>query len=204
PTFEEIVTLVRAKEAETGRAIGIYPELKHPTWLLQEEGIDTVDLLATALRKADLDDADDRVFVQVFEIGPLQRLDALVESPLVLLIAVEGGPYDEPAITWDELLTPSGLADVARYADGIGPYLGRVLAADGSPTALIADAHAAGLQVHPWTLRKENAFLPPALRKGSDAPAQGDLAALVEMVVAAGADGVFTDDPALVLSALGR
>ena len=31
PTFEEIVTLVRAKEAETGRAIGIYPELKHPT-----------------------------------------------------------------------------------------------------------------------------------------------------------------------------
>ena len=204
PTFEEIVTLVRAKEAETGRAIGIYPELKHPTWLLQEEGIDTVDLLATALRQADLDDADDRVFVQAFEIGPLQRLDALVESPLVLLIAVGGGPYDEPAITWDELLTPSGLADVAQYADGIGPYLGRVLAADGSPTALIADAHAAGLAVHPWTLRKENAFLPTALRKGSDAAAQGDLAALVGMVVAAGADGVFTDDPALVLSALGR
>ena len=48
PTFEEIVTLVRAKQTETGRPIGIYPELKHPTWLLQEAGIDTVDLLATA------------------------------------------------------------------------------------------------------------------------------------------------------------
>ena len=102
------------------------------------------------------------------------------------------------------MLTPSGLADVARYADGIGPYLGHVLAADGSPTALIGDAHAAGLAVHPWTLRKENAFLPPALKKGSDAAAQGDLAALVGMVVAAGANGVFTDDPALVVSALGR
>jgi len=204
PTFEEIVTLVRAKEAETGRAIGIYPELKHPTWLLQEEGIDTVDLLATALRKADLDDADDRVFVQVFEIGPLQRLDALVESPLVLLIAPTGGPYDEPAMSWAEIMTPTGLAQVATYADGIGPYLGHVLAADGSPTALIADAHAAGLQVHPWTLRKENAFLPPALRRGTAEGAPGDLAALAGMVVAAGADGVFTDDPALVLSALGR
>ncbi|MEC9109240.1 MAG: glycerophosphodiester phosphodiesterase family protein [Pseudomonadota bacterium] len=204
PTFEEIVTLVRAKEAETGRAIGIYPELKHPTWLLQEEGIDTVDLLATALRQADLDDADDRVFVQVFEIGPLQRLNALVDTPLVLLIAVEGGPYDEPAIAWDDLLTPSGLADVAEYADGIGPYLGHVLDADGKATALVANAHAAGLAVHPWTLRKENAFLPPALRKGGDAAAPGDLAGLVRMVVAAGADGVFTDDPALVLSALGR
>ena len=204
PTFEEIVTLVRAKEAETGRAIGIYPELKHPTWLLQEEGIDTVDLLATALRQADLDDADDRVFVQVFEIGPLQRLNALVDTPLVLLIAVEGGPYDEPAIAWDDLLTPGGLADVAHYADGIGPYLGHVLDADGKATALVANAHAAGLAVHPWTLRKENAFLPPALRKGGDAAAPGDLAALVRMVVAAGADGVFTDDPAPVLSALGR
>ena len=83
-------------------------------------------------------------------------------------------------------------------------YLGHVLAADGSPTALIADAHAAGLQVHPWTLRKENAFLPPALRRGTAEGAPGDLAALAGMVVAAGADGVFTDDPALVLSALGR
>jgi glycerophosphoryl diester phosphodiesterase len=204
PTFEEIVTLVRAKEAETGRAIGIYPELKHPNWLLQEEGIDTVDLLATALRKADLDDADDRVFVQAFEIGPLQRLDALVESPLVLLIAPTAGPYDEPAMSWAEIMTPTGLAQVATYADGIGPYLGHVLAADGSPTALIADAHAAGLQVHPWTLRKENAFLPLALRRGTAEGAPGDLAALAGMVVAAGADGVFTDDPALVLSALGR
>ena len=58
--------------------------------------------------------------------------------------------------------------------------------------------------MHPWTLRKENAFLPPILRKGDDAAAPGDLAGLVRMVVAAGADGVFTDDPALVLSALGR
>ncbi|UYH54326.1 glycerophosphodiester phosphodiesterase family protein [Qipengyuania sp. SS22] len=204
PTFEEILTLVRAKEAETGRAIGIYPELKHPTWLLQEEGIDTVDLLVTALRKADLDDADDRVFVQAFEIGPLQRLDALVETPLVLLIAPTGGPYDEPVMSWAEITTPTGLAEVATYADGIGPYLGHVLAADGSPTALITDAHAAGLQVHPWTLRKENAFLPAALRRGTMESAPGDLAALVGMVVATGADGVFTDDPALVISALGR
>ena len=46
--------------------------------------------------------------------------------------------------------------------------------------------------------------LPPALRKGSGAAAQGDLGTLARMVRASGADGVFTDDPALVLSALGR
>ncbi|WP_417322161.1 glycerophosphodiester phosphodiesterase family protein [Erythrobacter aureus] len=204
PTFEEIVALVRAKEAETGRRIGIYPELKHPTWLLQEAGIDTVDLLATALRKADLDDADDLVFVQVFEVGPLKRLNALVETPLVLLISSQGGPYDEPATSWADILTPSGLAEVAGYADGIGPHLGHVLSADGTPTGLVGEAHAVGLKVHPWTLRKENAFLPPALRRGAGQGAAGDLGTLARMVRASGADGVFTDDPALVLSALGR
>lgn len=204
PTFEEIAALVRAKEAETGRRIGIYPELKHPTWLLQEAGIDTVDLLATALRKADLDDADDLVFVQVFEVGPLKRLNALVETPLVLLISSQGGPYDEPATSWADILTPSGLAEVAGYADGVGPHLGHVLSADGTPTGLVDDAHAVGLKVHPWTLRKENAFLPPALRRGDGQDAAGDLGTLARMVRASGADGVFTDDPALVLSALGR
>ncbi|MEX0342830.1 MAG: glycerophosphodiester phosphodiesterase family protein [Erythrobacter sp.] len=204
PTFAEIVALVQAKEVETGRRIGIYPELKHPTWLLREEGIDTVDLLASALRKADLDDADDRVFVQAFEVGPLKRLDRLVETPLVMLIGPQGGPYDLPATSWAEIMTPSGLAEVAGYADAIGPYLGHVLAPDGAPTRLVADAHAAGLAVHVWTLRKENAFLPPALRRGDDAGATGDLATLTQMVRATGADGVFTDDPALVLSALGR
>jgi glycerophosphoryl diester phosphodiesterase len=203
-TFEEIVALVRAKEAETGRTIGIYPELKHPTWLLQEAGIDVVDLFATALGKADLDDADDRVFVQIFEVGPLERLDALVETPLVLLIGQEGGPYDEPALTWVDIMTPSGLAEAARYAEGIGPYLGHVLNADGTPTELVAHAHAAGLKVHPWTLRKENAFLPAPLRRGAGESAAGDVATLARMVVASGADGVFTDDPAPVLSALGR
>src|SRR5262249_51148468 len=30
PTFQEIIDLVKRKSAETGRAIGIYPETKHP------------------------------------------------------------------------------------------------------------------------------------------------------------------------------
>lgn len=201
PTFEEIVALVRAKEAETGRAVGLYPELKHPTMLLEQAGIDSVDLLATALRKAGLADADDRVFVQVFEVAPLQRLNRLVDVPLILLISSEGGPYDEKGLRWSDMMTPSGLAEVARYADGIGPFMGHVLRPDGTPTRLVADAHAAGLKVHPWTLRKENSFLPPALQNPGGPGATGKVAEFVGLLKRAGVDGVFTDDPALVVPA---
>ena len=204
PTFEEIVMLVRAKEAETGRKVGLYPELKHPTMLLEQAGIDTVDLLVSKLREHDLDDADDPVFVQIFEVGPLKRLDAMVETPLVLLISSEGGPYDESAMQWAQMMTPAGLAEIAAYADGIGPWLGHVLGADGTPTSLVADAHTAGLKVHPWTVRKENAFLPPPLQSTGGEAARGNVEALIGRLEAAGVDGYFTDDPAIAIRQRGQ
>lgn len=195
PTFAEIVQLVRVKQAETGRTIGLYPELKHPTLMLEQEGIDMVDLLVTQLRQLDLDRADAKVFVQIFEIGPLQRLNARVDTPLVLLISSEGGPYDEPEMRWAEIITPTGLAEVAAYADGIGPWLGHVLDPDTmQATALVGDAHAAGLKVHPWTLRKENGFLPASLQNDGGASAEGQYRRLWNAAIATGADGFFTDN----------
>ncbi|WP_133366154.1 glycerophosphodiester phosphodiesterase family protein [Qipengyuania sediminis] len=200
PTFTEVVTLVRAKEAETGRRIGLYPELKHPTLLLEQSGIDMVDLLATALRKEGLADPDDLVFVQSFEVEPLRRLDRLIGVPLIQLLAAEGGPYDRNGVGYAEMATPAGLAEIARYADGIGPALALVLKPDGSATPLVRAARDAGMKVHAWTVRKENAFFPPALQTQGGPAARGDIAGLIRQLTAAGVDGVFTDDPALVVS----
>jgi len=196
PTFAEIVQLVRAKEAEIGRKIGVYPELKHPTLLLEQEGIDMVDLLVRELRQFGLDGPDARVFVQIFEVGPLQRLDKLIDVPLILLIAPEAGPYDEPTMRWGEIMSPTGLSEVAAYADGIGPFMGHVLDADGSPTSLVTDAHAAGLAVHAWTLRRENVFLPVTARRDGGEATIGCYDAVWDALVEAEVDGVFTDNPA--------
>lgn len=200
PTFAEIVRLVRAKEKESGRAIGLYPEIKHPTELLQQSGIDSVDLLVAALKTEKLDQPGVALFVQCFEVEPLKRLHRLLPNlPLIQLVAAEGGPADTPALRYEAMVQPSGLAEIAGYAAGIGPELKMLVQPDGSPAPLITDSHAAGLKVHPWTLRKENVFLPPSFRRGQAPNATGDVAGMVAMLRKAGADGVFTDDPALVV-----
>ena len=198
PTFAEIVQLVKAKEAEAGRTIGLYPELKHPNFLLQTDGIDSVDLLVSALHKAGLDHRGDPVFIQCFEVGPLKRLHKLLPLPLVQLVGADGGPADEPGVTYAAMLSPSGLHDIAQYAAAIGADMRLLFTPEGRPTDLIAAAHDAGLKVHAWTLRKENAFLPPALRRGGNPEGTGDIAAAFAALQKAGVDGVFTDDPGAV------
>lgn len=205
PSFAEIVTLVRAKEKETGRSIGLYPELKHPTALLQDAGIDSVDLLVKALKDAGLDRPGAAVFVQSFEVEPLRRLHRLLpDLPLVQLAAAEGGPPDSRALSYAAMVQPAGLAEIATYAVGIGAELRLLSNPDGAPSELIRAAHRAGLKVHAWTLRKENAFLPPSFRRGAAANATGDVAGLARQLASGGVDGVFTDDPALVVPAVVR
>lgn len=196
PTLAEIVKLVRAKEAATGRRIGLYPELKHPEFLLQDSGIDMVDLLLREFRTLGITPADP-VFIQSFEIAPLQRLKRRGGGfKLVQLVKPEDGPADEPAMRYADMVTPTGLVEIAKYADAVGAHIALVLNPDGTTTSLVADAKAAGLAVHAWTVRPENEFLPPMLRTGDDPKGKGcgdvKLAALLK---AAGVAGIFSDGP---------
>jgi len=65
------------------------------------------------------------------------------------------------------------------------------------PTALVADAHRAGLAVHVWTFRAENEFLPSQYRTGSAPERQGNVEAEITAFLDAGIDGFFIDQPDL-------
>jgi glycerophosphoryl diester phosphodiesterase len=119
-----------------------------------------------------------------------------------------------------DLVTPAGLAEIATYADGVGPWKryiisgamedlnhngeadddvngdGQVNDADRkrtAPTSLVDDAHAAGLLVHTWTFRNEARFL---LGDYGDDPVQEyfDFYCL-------GVDGLFADFPDTAITA---
>ena len=200
PSLAEVIALVRAKEAETGRSVGLYPEIKHPTYFASI-GHDLAAMLAEQLHAAGYADGDAPVFIQSFEVTPLLRLNDMTDLRLVQLVSSYGGPSDIPDQSYQEMLDAQGLITIAAYADGIGAELGLLLNQDGSATGLAEVAHFAGLKVHAWTLRKENAFLPERFRSSDD---QLDLAGcyphMWDEIVASGVDGVFTDDPRLAVA----
>ncbi len=111
---------------------------------------------------------------------------------------------------FDVMVTPAGLAEIKTYADGIGPWKRYIISikgtigADGAPvdvnhdgkiddadassttpTSLIANAHKAGLFVHPYTFRNESR------RLASDY--KGIAANEYFAYYRLGVDGVFTD-----------
>jgi glycerophosphoryl diester phosphodiesterase len=89
--------------------------------------------------------------------------------------------------------TPAGLAEVRRYAAGLGPWIGHLLSQTGPDqqprcTDLVELAHRAGLLVHPYTLRRDS--LPQGFPT---------LESLLGTLLDLGIDGLFTDCPDLAV-----
>src|SRR5919198_671365 len=165
PTFQEVLDLRSRLSKELGRTIGVYPETKHPTYF-RALGLELETPLTRVLRKNDLDHKDAPVFVQSFEAHNLQALhdDLRLRVPLVFLTAATGNPFNDPR-SYADYLTPAGLRELSAYVSGIGPDKNQIIPRNaddtlGAPTGLVADAHRAGLALHPYTFRAENQFLP--------------------------------------------
>lgn len=203
PTLDEIIALAKAASARTGRTIGIYPETKHPSYF-KALNLPIEPVLLATLKAAGWNSADSPVFIQSFEAGNLKALRAQTKLRLVQLIDF-GTSGDGQS--YDAMVTPAGLKAIADYADGIGPNRDRIIPRrpDGTlmaPTTLVADAHQAGLQVHPFTFRPENYFLGAQFRNGTDPRARGDAAGEIRLYLETGIDGLFSDLPKAAVEAM--
>jgi glycerophosphoryl diester phosphodiesterase len=205
PTLREVLDLARWEGRRAGRTVGVYIETKHPSYF-DGIGLSLEEPLVADLHAAGLDRRTAPVFVQSFETGSLRDLATMTQVPLVQLLGGRGGPADRPDTSYDELANEAGLREIAGYADGIGPDKNRVIprTADGrlgEPTSLVADAHAAGLLVHPYTFRNENVFLPVDLRRGANPADYGDAFSEYQAFFEAGIDGLFSDNPDTAVAA---
>ncbi len=174
-TLEEELQFIEGLNHSTGGKTGIYPEIKRPAWH-RDQGHDISTIVLPVLRKYGYASKEDACWLQCFEWPEVQRLRTEVgwQGRLVLVM---GG--SDKAV----------LADVAQIADGIGPPINSVVAgktvAERHITSLVANAHAVGLKVHPYTLRVDD--LPKCVSSADE---------LLELLVnEAGIDGLFTDFP---------
>ena len=210
-TFQQILDLIKQKAAETGRTVAVYPETKNPTYhynLWKSGAIPArlEDTLVAMIKANGLNSHDAPIYVQSFEPTSLQYMRSIgsVVKQVQLIDAYDvdfktgqmiygTAPgnlvYSQPT-DWkvagltklfDSMLTPAGLADIKKYADGIGPWKPMIVPVkctqdttgackdlngngtfDGyndtnsqTPTTLVSDAHKAGLFVHEYTFRSE-------------------------------------------------
>lgn len=211
PTLDEVIDLARHSVSCDGRQVGVYPETKHPTYF-DSIGLSLEEPLVAALQANGVNRADAPVILQSFEVANLKELNTMTDVTIAQLVSGSGRPYDFTAAgdprTYKDLVTPAGLAEIATYADGVGLEKSVMIPRTatgtlGTPTPVIADAHAAGLTVHGWTFRLENQFLPAEFRSSTDPNAPGDLPGEIRVFLDAGMDGLFSDQPGVATATVG-
>ncbi len=128
-------------------------------------------------------------FSEPFDIYAINQ-GLLPAQPLTPQLDALLNKHKATGLHYGDLTTEEGLAAVASYADGIGPWRQNIYATVGASTPLLTKAAAAGLVVHPYTFRLEQNYLLPGKDKTAVLMAD-ELAWLYQKGIAA----VFTDFP---------
>ncbi|MFZ6844639.1 glycerophosphodiester phosphodiesterase [Undibacterium sp. RuTC16W] len=210
-TWDEIIDFAAAESATVGRLIGLVPELKHSTYFAKV-GLPLEDRFLKSLTEHEYTKRCP-LEIQSFEVANLKYIRSVIgkkDNIRLMQLVAEGNirPADVVAaggdLNFGAMSSKAGLRDIARYADVVAPPTRALipLLADGKlgqPTALINDAHDAGLLVHTWTFRPENRFLAADFRDSNGENARNEIGSIAEIrrYIDAGIDGFFSDDSAI-------
>ncbi len=137
PTFQEVISLAKQQSLISGREVGIYPEAKQADPRMEDLILQT--LVANGY------DGHEKVFIQSFSADTIRSLHDKqaqmgVDFKLIVLSSSSTA------------LLNYGLANIASFADGVGPSI----TGAGMSESFISAAHAAGLMVHGYTFSKNN------------------------------------------------
>ncbi len=197
PTLAEEIAMIAGLDRSRGQSTGLYIELKSPNWH-RREGLDLSAAIVQVLDETGYWNRPEQVFLQCFDDQTLRQLHHDLKAPLPMIQLIGENSWGEDSeVDYDYLRTPKGLSYVASYAQGIGPfvphiYLGKTATGDVNLSELVELAHARGLLVHPYTLRRDE--LPKGIHSFTE---------LLDILIdQAGVDGLFTDFPDIVVDFL--
>ena len=98
--------------------------------------------------------------------------------------------------SYDWMFESGAMKKIAAYADGIGPWKSMLVSSESKSeniiqTSMFKNARDSGLQIHPYTFRKEENKIPSYAKNFDDL--------LNIFLYQIGVDGVFTDFPDLAV-----
>jgi glycerophosphoryl diester phosphodiesterase len=154
PTFAEVVGLARRYQEQSGRPVGLVPELRGAVAEFVKE-VQTLNV--------DQPDSDLKLYLQSFQLADLKAARAELNLPSAWLVT-----------KWP---TAEQMKELREQITALGTNKRLILAADGAEQ--VAQAQAAGLQIIAWTFADDNfdrqnfesaaAELQMALARGVDA-----------------------------------
>ncbi|MGB5331888.1 MAG: glycerophosphodiester phosphodiesterase [Woeseiaceae bacterium] len=197
-TLAEELDFVQKLQDASGRAVGIYPEIKRPEWH-RREGVDITPQFLEVLAEHGYRERSDNVYLQCFDARELRRIRHDLGCRLKLIQLIGEDSWGESSTRYAPLRSQQGLERLARTVDGIGPWIRRAyrVARKGGAirsTGLVERAHKAGLAVHPYTFRADE--LPEGF-----ASFEALLAFSIDNLLI---DGLFTDFPDQVVRFMRR
>lgn len=213
--LRDVFRIIDEESAARGRELAVVVEVKHADYFASI-GFDIGELLRRELDDIGWGDRKDRLVIECFELGVLERLrDAGVRASFVFLAERLGAPADEvaraksggvAAHSYGWYRTNAGLDSLRGRVDGVSVDKGSLIRTNAfgfaaNPTDLVERAHERGLLVFTWTLRPENRYLNVRFHSSLRPGEWGDWQSEFELILASGVDGIFVDHTDLGVAA---
>ncbi|MGB0453117.1 MAG: glycerophosphodiester phosphodiesterase [Bacteriovoracaceae bacterium] len=157
PTLEEFIELVQGLNKTTEQNVGIYVELKKPSFHTQE-GKDIAKIVMKILKEYGYENENSKAILQCFDPKTLIRLKTEFETKIPLVQLIANPSWGEPGVDYKKMQTFEGLKEISKYAIGIGPWFGHILSKTEKGfkvSELVTLAHRYGLKVHTYTHRSD-------------------------------------------------
>ncbi|QMU99597.1 glycerophosphodiester phosphodiesterase [Borrelia sp. A-FGy1] len=188
PTLEEEIKFIQGLNKSTGKNVGIYPEIKKPFWHKQQ-GKDISKIVIEILNKYGYKSKEDNIYLQIFDFDELKRIREEIGYKGKLVMLIGENDWDEAPTDYEYIKSEEGMAEVAKYSDGIGPWIPQIII-DGKVSGLISLAHKHKMEIHPYTMRID--ALPSYVKNANE---------LLNLLFnEAKVDGIFTDFPDIAIS----
>ncbi len=197
PTLAEVIDLVLASNAKTGKQVGLIPEVKHSTYH-QSVGLDIDSKLLEVLNAKIPKDMQKNVWIQSFEVTNLKKFRK--ESPYRTVQLIEEDLKKEPADyvkdeiseSYEDMMTADGVKRMASYVDVISPAKSTFFKAadsiDFAPKrSWLLKARELKIKIIPYTFRSESEYVFKKFK--------GNALKELKAAQAAGVSGVFADYP---------